>query len=159
MSHGLRRRRCSTTKGTWNFFEHSASSTCATSPIRCQKRRYNGWTDPINYQFTRSSTSTIDQYNLDQSSSEDESTDNDDEHGEGEFGPAIQSARSHDLGRTVFYPDIFVLTDNEHWIMTPEAHKYAAAAGSFCFVTGKRRTTGSLQLEYYTVCAAIIVPR
>ena len=131
MSHGLRRRRCSTTKGTWNFFEHSASSTCATSPIRCQKRRYNGWTDPINYQFTRS----IDQYNLDQSSSEDESTDNDDEHGEGEFGPAIQSARSHDLGRTVFYPDIFVLTDNEHWIMTPEAHKYAAAAGSFCFVT------------------------
>ena len=82
-----------------------------------------------------STTSTSSQRTSTSTSSEDESTDNDDEHGEGEFGPAIQSARSHDLGRTVFYPDIFVLTDNEHWIMTPEAHKYAAAAGSFCFVT------------------------
>ena len=45
-----------------NFFKHSVSCTVATSPIKCQKRRYNGWTDPINYQFTRS----IDQYNLDQ---------------------------------------------------------------------------------------------
>ena len=32
-------------------------------------------------------------------------------------------------------PDLYVLTNDEHWIMTPEAHKYAAAAGSFCFVT------------------------
>ena len=69
-------------------------------------------------------------------SSEDESADNDDEHGEGESGPAIQSARSHDSGRTVLHPDLYVLTINEHWTMTPEAHKNAAAAaGSFCFVT------------------------
>ena len=74
----------------------------------------------------RTSTST---------SSEDESTNNDDEHGEGESGPAIQSAQSHDSGRTVLYPDLYVLTNNEHWTMTPEAHKHAAAAGSFCFVT------------------------
>ena len=33
--------------------------------------------------------------------SEDESADNGDEHGEGESGPAIQSARSHDSRRTV----------------------------------------------------------
>ena len=72
--------------------------------------------------------------NSDSTSSEDEFADNDDEQGEEESGPAIQSARSHDLGRTVFYPDLHV-TNNEHWTMTPEAHKYAAAAGSFCFVT------------------------
>ena len=68
-------------------------------------------------------------------SSEDESTDNDDEHGEGESGPGIQSARSHHSCRTVLYPDLYVLTNDEHWTMTPEAHKYAAAAGSLCFVT------------------------
>ena len=69
----------------------------------------------------RTSTST---------SSEDESAD-----GEGESGPAIQSARSHDSGRTVLHPDLYILTDDEHWTVTPETHKYAAAAGSFCFVT------------------------
>ena len=68
-------------------------------------------------------------------SSEDESADNGDEHGDGEPGPAIQSVRSHDSGRTVLYPDLYVLTNVEHWTMTPEAHKHAAAAGSFCFVT------------------------
>ena len=45
------------------------------------------------------------------------------------------SAQSQDSGRTVLYPDLYVLTDDEHWTMTPETHKYAAAAGSFCFVT------------------------
>ena len=45
------------------------------------------------------------------------------------------SARSQDSGRTVLYPDLFVLTNDEHWTVTPETHKYAAAAGSFCFVT------------------------
>ena len=34
--------------------------------------------------------------------------------------------------RPLFYPDLCVLTDDEHWTMTPETHKYAAAAGSFC---------------------------
>ena len=52
--------------------------------------------------------------------------------------PTIQSTRSRDSGRTVLYPDLDVLTNDEHRSMTPEAHKYAAAAaaaGSFCFVT------------------------
>ena len=80
-----------------------------------------------------STTSTSSQRTSTSTSSEDESADNDDEHGEGESGPAIQSARSHDSGRKVLYPDL--LTNDEHWTMTPEAHKYAAAAGSFCFVT------------------------
>ena len=34
--------------------------------------------------------------------------------------------------RTLFYPDLYVLTNDEHWTMTPETHKYAAAAGSCC---------------------------
>ena len=45
------------------------------------------------------------------------------------------SAQSSDSGRTVFYPDLCVPINDEHWTMTPETHKYAAAAGSFCFVT------------------------
>ena len=84
-----------------------------------------------------STTSTSSQRTSTSTSSEDESTDNDDEHGERESGPAIRSARSHDSGRTVFHPDLYVLTNNEPWTMTPETHKYAAAAGSFCFVTAE----------------------
>ena len=45
------------------------------------------------------------------------------------------SAQSHDSGRTVPYPCLYVLTTDEHWTMTRKTHKYAAAAGSFCFVT------------------------
>ena len=51
-------------------------------------------------------------------------------------GTAIEfSARSQDSERTVLHPDLHVLTDDEHWTVTPETHKYAAAAGSICFVT------------------------
>ena len=82
-----------------------------------------------------STTSTSSQRTSTSTSSEDESTDNDDEHGEGESGPSTQSARSHDSAGTALYPDLHVLTNDEHWTMTPEAHKYAAAAGLFCFVT------------------------
>ena len=45
------------------------------------------------------------------------------------------SAQSQDSGRTVPYPFFNVLTDDEHWTMTLVIHKYAAAAGSFCFIT------------------------
>ena len=45
------------------------------------------------------------------------------------------SAQSQDSGRTVLHPDLYVLTEDEHRTMTPETHKYAAAARSFCFVT------------------------
>ena len=34
----------------------------------------------------------------------------------------------------MLYPDLHVLTNEEHWKITPEAHKYAAAAKSSCFV-------------------------
>ena len=46
-------------------------------------------------------------------------------------------ARSQDSTRTILYPDLFVLTNDEHWTITPETHKHAAAAGSFCFVTAE----------------------
>ena len=32
-----------------------------------------------------------------------------------------------------FYPDLQVLTNEEHWSMTPATQKCAAAAESFCF--------------------------
>ena len=38
-------------------------------------------------------------------------------------------AQNRDSERTLYYPDLHVLTNEEHWT------KYAAAAGSFCFVT------------------------
>ena len=88
-------------------------------------------------------------------SSEDESADNDDDHGEGESGPAIQSARSHDSGRTVLHPDLYVLTNDEHWTMTPEAHMYAAAAESFCFVT----TENGEQQDVYNLTTVPCVQR
>ena len=53
------------------------------------------------------------------------------------------SAQSQDSGRTVLCPDLYVPSNDEHWTMTPETHKYAAAARSFFFVTtenGDNRT-------------------
>ena len=41
------------------------------------------------------------------------------------------SARSEASGRT----DVYVLTDDVDWTVTPETHNYAAAARSFCIVT------------------------
>ena len=61
-------------------------------------------------------------------------------------------------GRTVLYPDLYVLTNDEHWAMTPETHKYAAAAGSLFRDNGKWKTTRHLQFDHYAVCTTIIVP-
>ena len=55
------------------------------------------------------------------------------------------SARSQDSGRTVLHPDLYILTGDGHWTVTPEKHKYAAAAGSLCFVT---RANGEQQEKY-----------
>ena len=46
------------------------------------------------------------------------------------------SAQSQNSERTLYYPDLYVLTNDEHWTTTPETHKYATA-GSFCFVTAE----------------------
>ena len=51
-----------------------------------------------------------------------------------------------------------VLTNDEQWTMTPEAHKYAAAE-SFCFVTTENGEPHDVyNLDYYTGFAATIVP-
>ena len=42
------------------------------------------------------------------------------------------SAQSRDSEKALYYPDLYILTNDEHWTMTLETHKYAAAAGSFC---------------------------
>ena len=61
------------------------------------------------------------------------------------------SAQSLVSERTLYYPDLYVLTD-EHGTMTPETHKYAAAPGSFCFVTTEN---GHQQ----NICNLITMPR
>ena len=53
-------------------------------------------------------------------------------------------AQSRDSERTLFYTDLYVLTNDEHWTMTPETENYVAAAGSFCFMT----TENGEQQEY-----------
>ena len=35
----------------------------------------------------------------------------------------------------MYYPDLYFLTNDEYWTMTPETHKCPAAAGNFSFVT------------------------
>ena len=47
------------------------------------------------------------------------------------------SAQNQDSGRTVLYPDLYVLSNDEHWAMTPKTHQCAAAVGSFRFVTSE----------------------
>ena len=61
------------------------------------------------------------------------------------------SAQSRDSEKTLHYPDLYVLTNDEHWTMTPETHKYAAAAGSFCFATTEN---GNQQ----DICSLITMP-
>ena len=57
------------------------------------------------------------------------------------------------LVRTVLFSDLYVLTNDEHWTMTPETHKYSAAAGSFLlFDYQKWRSTGHMQFDHYAVC-------
>ena len=57
----------------------------------------------------------------------DNSGDEDSEYSDG------KSAQSRESEKALYYPDVCVLTNDEHWTMTPETHKYAAAAGPFGF--------------------------
>ena len=66
-----------------------------------------------------------------------------------------RSAQSQDSGRTVLYPDLHVLTKDEYWTMTAETHKYAATAGSFCFVT----TEDGKQQDIYNVTTMPCIQR
>ena len=51
----------------------------------------------------------------------------------------------------MLYPDLSVSTNDEHWTLTPETHKHAAEAGSFCFVTTKNE-------EQQDVCNLTTMP-
>ena len=46
-----------------------------------------------------------------------------------------KSAQSRDSERTLLYPDLNLLTNDDHWTMTPETQYYTAVAESFCFAT------------------------
>ena len=56
-------------------------------------------------------------------------------------------------------PDLKILTNDEHWTVTPETHKFAAAAGILFSDYGDRRTTGLKQFDYYAKCADMTVPQ
>ena len=56
-------------------------------------------------------------------------------------------------------PDLKILTNDEHWTVTPETHKFAAAAGILFSDYGDRRTTGFKQCDYDAKCADITVPQ
>ena len=63
------------------------------------------------------------------------------------------SAQSQDSERTSFYSDLYVLTDDEHWTMTPETQKYAAAARLLLLRDHRKwRTTGCLQFDTMPWC-------
>ena len=49
------------------------------------------------------------------------STNSDDENSESNDE---YSVRSQDSGRTVLYPDLYILTNDEHWTVTSETHKF-----------------------------------
>ena len=58
----------------------------------------------------------------------------------------------------LLYPDLYVLTNDEHWTVTPETHKYAAAAGPFCFVTTANGEQQDIcNFDYYAKCTVITV--
>ena len=62
-----------------------------------------------------------------------------------------KSAQSQDSAGTLFCPDLYVLTNDERWALTFETHKYAAAAGSFSFVTAENG-------DQQDVCNLITMP-
>ena len=58
-----------------------------------------------------------------------------------------------------FHPDLHILTNDDHWTVTPETHKVCSCSRVILFCDyGKRRTTGYIQFDHYTACAAITVP-
>ena len=69
------------------------------------------------------------------------------------------SAQSRESGRKVLNSDLYVLNNDEHWTMTPETHKYAHAAASFCFVTTENVDWQDMKFDHYAVCTTIIVPQ
>ena len=56
------------------------------------------------------------------------------------------------LERTVLHPDLHILTNDEHWTVTAETHKYVAAAGSFCSVTLEEEE------EKQDICQLVTLP-
>ena len=87
--------------------------------------------EPINEPGTSSHLPMLPLQQNPESNGNDESDNG--EYQDAPHSPGISSAQSNDSEETAFYPELFVLTNDDHWTETPETHKYAAAAGSFCF--------------------------
>ena len=65
--------------------------------------------------------------------------------------PAVSSQGPAAPDNSVDEDTEYVLTDDEHWSKTPETQKYAAAAGSFCFVTTENG-------DQQDICKSITMP-
>ena len=62
--------------------------------------------------------------------------------------------------RPLYYPDLYVLANDEHWTMTPETHKYAAAVRIILLCDYRRwRSRRRMQFDPHAVCATIFVPQ
>ena len=64
--------------------------------------------------------------------------------------------QSQDSGRTVLYPDLCVLTNDEHWTMTPETQVCSSSLIILLCDYRKRRSTEHMQFDHYAVCTTII---
>ena len=69
------------------------------------------------------------------------------------------SADSQDSGRTVFYPDLHAMTNDEHWTRTPDFQVCSSDWIILLFNNWTRKTTRQMQFDYYAVCATIILPQ
>ena len=68
------------------------------------------------------------------------------------------SAQNQDSGRTVFDPDRYVLTNEEHGTMTPATHKICRNGWIvLLFNSWKWRATRCMQFDHHDECATIIV--
>ena len=66
------------------------------------------------------------------------------------------SAQSQDSGRTVVYPDLYVLTNDEHWTMPPETHICSRIRIILLCDYRKLRSTVHMQLDHYAVCTTAL---
>ena len=67
-------------------------------------------------------------------------------------------AQSQDSQRTQYYPDLYVLTNDELWTMTPETQVCSIRWIFYFRDYRKWRSTGHMQLDHFAVCTTIIVP-
>ena len=71
-----------------------------------------------------------------------------------------KSAQSQDFEKTLFFPELCVQTNDEHWTMTQETNEYANSSRIILFCYNRIwRSTGHMQIDHYAVWSTISVPQ